>query len=66
MHGVVRASAIKCVDIIVRILCVIEILMSCNKSVTQHAEHPLYNTILAVLMKEFGFQYISRWEQFCL
>ena len=65
MLGIARAFAIKCVDIIVRIV-VTEILMSCGKSVTQLAEHPLYNTILAFLLKEFGFQYVIRWEVFCL
>ena len=30
--------------------CVTEILMSCDKSVTQLAEHPLYNKILAFLL----------------
>ena len=34
--------------------------MSCGKSVRQLAEHPLYNKMLALLLKEFGFQYIIR------
>ena len=40
--------------------------MSCGKLVTQIAKHPLYNKILSFLLIEFDFQYISRWEVFCL
>ena len=60
MHGIARAFAIKCVRYNSTYCCVIEILISCGKSVTQLAEHPLYNTILAFMLKEFGFQYIIR------
>ena len=60
MQGIARVFAIKCVRYNSTYCCVTEILISCGKSVTQLAEHLLYNTILAFLLKEFGFQYIIR------
>ena len=52
MHGISRAFAIKCVRYNGTYCHVIEILISFGKSLTQLAEHPLYNTILAFLVKE--------------
>ena len=40
--------------------------ISYSRKDTHLAEHPLYNIILAILLKEFGFQYIIRWKLFCL
>ena len=47
--------------------CAIELWqISYSSKDTQHAEHPLNNTILAILLKEFGFQNIIRCKVFCL